>query len=125
MVFGKRRWATGVAREAALAPDTPAGKIVIALLTVSSKRAQRLARTSGPRSEMDDLDFVAMAARALPTDADAVARIEKTLDLPKVDAERLLAQVAVAANRFYQDEGRDLGAPRPDRVREPWTPPAR
>ena len=123
MLFGKRRWAAGVAGAAALEPASNTGRVIIALLVVGSKKAQRMVRGHGPRGDMDDLDFVMMAARALPDNPAAAARLEKTLSIPLTEANRLLAEVAAAAIRFYQAQGRELGAPRPPRAREPWTPP--
>ena len=126
-MFDKHRWAVGVVREAGIPIQSPQGKAITDLLVVSAKRAQRLAKSSGPRGALDDLDFVCMAARALPVEAGASDRIEDALNLPHGTGEglRLLQDVAAAAIRYYQDEGRDLGAPRPERMREPWKAPAR
>ena len=64
-MFDKHRWAVGVVREAGIPIQSPQGKAITDLLVVSAKRAQRLAKSSGPRGALDDLDFVCMAARAL------------------------------------------------------------
>jgi hypothetical protein len=123
MLFGKRRWAVKVAQAAALAPASDAGRATVALLVVGPKKAQRLVRGAGPRGDMDDLDFIMRAARALSDNPAAAARLQKALAIPLTEAERMLAEIAAAAIRVYQGEGRDLGVPRPPRVREPWSPP--
>lgn len=125
MLFGKRRWAAEVAAAAGLAPKSPDSAAVVRLLVVGSKQAQRMVRKGGPRGDMDDLDFVMMCARALPDDAAAVSRVETDLGLSDGEGRKILAGVAAAAVRLYQSNGRDLGAPRPGRTREPWSPPSR
>lgn len=125
MIFGKRRWATAVAVRTGLEPKSAAGQAVVNLLTVGSKKAHRLAHADGPRGDLDDLDYVMMAGRALPYEASAAARIEKATSLPADQVARLLAEVAAATQRLYLDEGRDLSAPRPGRAREPWFKPAK
>lgn len=125
MLFGKRRWATEVAEAAGMETHSPAAQAVVRLLVVGAKQAQRMTRNAGPRGDMDDLDFVLMCARALPDNPAAVTRAEKDLGLPQGEGRTTLAGVAAAAVRLYQSNGRELGAPRPGRMREPWSPPTR
>ncbi len=125
MLLGKRRWATDVAEAAGLGAATGPGKAVVRLLVVGSKVAQRMARGSGPRGDLDDLDYVLMAARAMPDNPAAVSRAEKDLGLAEGQGRAALLKVAAAAVGLYQANGRDLSARRPDRMREPWAPPSR
>lgn len=120
MLLGKRRWAVRAAKAAGLKIGGPLAVEVVDLLVSEAKAAQTL--SGGAQPDLDDLDYVVQAARALPEDEAAVVRLTGRIGMGPDEAGLLLAGVSRAAVALFTAEGRDLGAKRPDRAREPWRP---
>jgi hypothetical protein len=119
MLFGKRRWAVRVVKEAGGKVGKPVAVEMVDLLVGGAKRVQR--DLGGP-PDFDDLDHLVRAAKALPGDEAAVERLTSRIGYAPDQAGLLLTGVADAAVRVYEAEGRSLGAKRGDREREPWPP---
>jgi hypothetical protein len=119
MLFGKRRWAVRVIKEAGGKVGKPAAVELVDLLVAGAKHVHH--DLGGP-PDFDDLDLVVRAAKALPGDEAAVERLTSRIGYAPDQAGLLLKGVADAAVRVYEAEGRSLGAKRPDREREPWPP---
>jgi hypothetical protein len=120
MLFGKRRWAVRVIKAASLKVGSPAAVEVVDLLVQGAKAAERLAGDHD--RHLDDLDFIAQTARALVRDDQAADRLTSRIGIGPEEAARTLKAAADAADSLFQAEGREPGAPRPGRVREPWKP---
>lgn len=118
MLFGKRRWAVRVVKEAGLKVGSPIAVEAVDLLVGEAKAAQTLCGDTRP--ELDDLDYVTQAARALPEEAGALERLTGRIGLAPDQAGLTLRSVSDAAVRVFVAQGRELGAQRPDRTREPW-----
>lgn len=122
MLFGKRRWAVRVVKEAGLKIGSPIAVEAVDLLVGEAKAAQTL--SGGAQPELDDLDYVMQAARALPEEEAAVGRLTGQIGLAPDQAGLTLKGVSDAAVRLFIAQGRELGAKRPGRMREPWRPRA-
>lgn len=120
MLLGKRRWAVRVVKGAGLKIGSPLAVEVVDLLVGEAKAAEAL--SGGAQPDLDDLDYVVQAARALPEEEAAVGRLTGQIGMAPDEAGLLLAGVSKAAVTLFTEEGRELGAKRPDRVREPWRP---
>src|SRR5437870_959334 len=107
MLFGKRRWSVRVVKEAGLKVGSPVAVEAVDLLVAEAKAAEIL--SGGGQPELDDLDYVVQAARALPEEDAAVERLTGRVGLPPDEAGVTLKGVSEAALRIFVAEGREPG----------------